>query len=110
MPRIRLSDAATVEGRFPYIAVYIMSDGVRGTLNIGVTGNLNRRIYEHREHLIDGFTKKYGINRLVWYEPHDLMTAAIQREKSLKRYRREWKINLVERENPHWIDLYPTLA
>lgn len=99
-----------MEERYRYIAVYIMADGVRGTLYIGVTSNLPRRVYEHREHLLDGFTKRYGCDRLVWYEPHEEMIVAIQREKSLKLYRREWKINLVERENPHWRDLYPTLA
>ena len=96
-------------GRDAYIAVYILSDGVRGTLYVGVTSNLPRRIEEHREGLIPGHTKRYGIKRLVWYEPHESMTAAIQREKSLKRYRREWKVNLVERENLYWADLYPTL-
>jgi len=87
-----------------------MSDGVRGTLYVGATGDLARRVFEHREGAIPGFTKKYGINRLVWYEPHACMADAFQREKSLKRYRREWKLNLIERDNPHWIDLYPTLV
>ena len=97
-------------GRFAYIAVYIMADGVRGTLYVGSTNDLPRRIYEHREGLLEGFTKTYGCTRLVWYEPHDLMTSAIQRERTLKHYVREWKINLVERENPHWDDLYPSLV
>lgn len=87
-----------------------MSDGARGTLYIGVTSDLSRRAFEHREGAIPGFTKKYGITRLVWYEPHDTMDTALQREKSLKRYRREWKINLIERENPYWADLYSSLA
>jgi putative endonuclease len=97
-------------GRFAYIAVYIMADGVRGTLYIGSTNDLPRRVYEHREGLLEGFTKTYGCTRLVWYEPHDLMTSAIQRERTLKHYVREWKINLIERENPHWDDLYPSLV
>ena len=97
-------------GKDSYIAVYLMADGVRGTLYIGVTSNLMRRVYEHREGVLPGFTRTYGCKRLVWYEAHETMLAAIQREKSLKRYRREWKINLVERENPYWADLYPALS
>lgn len=95
--------------RYPYIAVYILSDTVRGTLHIGVTSNLPRRREEHRAGVIPGHTRHYGIKRLVWYERHEAMTEAIQREKSLKRYLREWKVNLVERENLYWADLYPTL-
>ncbi len=96
-------------GKDAYIAVYIMTDKPRGTLYIGVTSQLPRRIHEHREELIGGFTKTYGLKRLAWYEPHDSMNAAIQREKSLKRWPREWKINLIERENPHWEDIYAKL-
>lgn len=92
-----------------YIAVYIMADKPRGTIYIGATGYLNRRIWEHREGLLPGFTKRYGLKRLVWYEPHGGMAEAFQRERSLKRYPRQWKINLIERENPHWDDLYPGL-
>ena len=90
-----------------YIAVYIMTDKMRGTLYIGVTNKLTRRIYEHRESIRPGFTETYGLKRLVWYAPYERMTTAIQREKSLKRWPRQWKINLIERENPHWNDLYP---
>ncbi|WP_374579697.1 GIY-YIG nuclease family protein [Phenylobacterium sp.] len=97
-------------GRDASIAVYILTDRNRGTLYIGVTSQLPRRIWEHREGLYRGFTKTYGLKRLVWYEPHEEMTVAIQREKSLKRWPRQWKINLIERENPHWDDLYPGLA
>ena len=92
------------------IAVYIMASGQHGTLYIGVTSDLIRRAYEHREGLVAGFTKKYGCKRLVWYEAHELMTDAIQREKSLKRWPRDWKLNLVESHNPQWDDLYATLA
>ena len=92
------------------IAVYILTDRNRGTLYIGVTSQLARRIGEHREGLYRGFTKTHSLKRLVWYEPHEEMTVAIQREKSLKRWPRQWKINLIERENPHWDDLYPSLA
>ena len=97
-------------GRDAYIAVYIMADGVRGTLYIGVTSDLSRRVYEHREGLRDGFTKRYGCKRLVWYEPQQTMVDAFQRERSLKRYRRDWKLNLIERANPDCLDLYSTLA
>jgi putative endonuclease len=69
-----------------------------------------KRVLEHREGLIEGFTKKYGVHRLVWYEPHELMTEAIRREKTIKKYPREWKINLIERENPYWDDLFPGLV
>ncbi len=93
-----------------FIAVYIMANSKHGTLYIGVTSRLPNRIYEHREGLIDGFTKRYGLNRLVWYEWNESMQAAIQREKTLKKYPREWKINLIERENPHWADLFPALT
>lgn len=92
------------------IAVYIMANKRLGTLYIGASGYLNRRIWEHREGLIPGFTKKYGLKRLVWYEPHHDMGAAFQRERSLKRWPRQWKINLIERENPDWDDLYASLV
>ena len=97
-------------GREAYIAVYMMSDRPRGTIYIGVTSQLSRRIWEHREGVAPGFTRRYGLKRLVWYEPHDDMGVAIGREKSLKRWPRQWKINLIEASNPHWADLYPSLA
>ncbi len=93
-----------------FIAVYIVTNRRHGTLYIGVTSRLPTRIYEHREGLIEGFTKTYGLKRLVWYEPHESMTDAIRRETSLKKYKREWKINLIEQDNPNWDDLYPVLA
>jgi putative endonuclease len=92
------------------IAVYMMASKPQGTIYVGVTSRFPARIYEHRKGLVAGFTKKYGVNRLVWYEIHESILSAIQREKSLKRYRRDWKINLVERDNPHWDDLYPGLV
>jgi putative endonuclease len=92
------------------IAVYIMASGRHGTLYIGVTSFLPKRVYDHREGLIPGFTKRYNVKRLVWYEPHQTMIGAISREKQLKKYKREWKINLIERENPNWEDLYPALV
>lgn len=100
----------TMVGRDAYIAVYIMSNRPYGTLYVGVTSALARRVWEHREGVYRGFTRTYGLKRLVWYEPHDEMTTAIQREKSIKRWPRDWKINLIERGNPRWEDLYPGLS
>ncbi|WP_374572676.1 GIY-YIG nuclease family protein [Phenylobacterium sp.] len=97
-------------GRDAYIAVYIMTNRPYGTLYVGVTGRLAHRIWEHREGVYPGFTRRHGLKRLVWYEPHDDMTVALQREKSIKRWPRDWKINLIERDNPHWDDLYAGLA
>lgn len=90
-------------------AVYMMASRKHGTIYIGVTTDLVGRVVEHREGLLDGFTKRYGVKRLVWFERHESIRPAIQREKSLKKYRREWKINLIERDNPHWDDLFPAL-
>jgi putative endonuclease len=90
-------------------AVYMLASRKYGTLYVGVTGRLIGRIVEHREELIEGFTKKYGVKRLVWFEPYESIVPAIQREKSLKKYRRQWKINLIERNNPNWDDLFPGL-
>ncbi|SFK19934.1 GIY-YIG nuclease family protein [Caulobacter sp. UNC279MFTsu5.1] len=94
--------------REAWIAVYMMADHYRGTLYTGVTAYFHSRIIQHREGR-GGFTKRYGLTRLVWYEVHDLMTEAIQRETSLKRYPRQWKINLIEADNPHWDDLYASV-
>lgn len=91
------------------IAVYILASQKNGTLYTGVASDLSRRIYEHKESALDGFTKRYGVKRLVWYEPFELITAAIQREHTLKGYPRQWKINLIEAENPDWLDLYNRL-
>ncbi len=88
-------------------AVYIMASRKHGTLYVGVTSELLNRAAQHREGAIDGFTKQYGIKGLVWYERHDGIAAAIHREKRLKKYKREWKINLIERDNPNWDDLFP---
>jgi len=89
-----------------FIAVYIMASQRNGTLYVGVTNDLIRRAYEHREGLLEGFTKKYDCKTLVWFEQHDLMTTAIEREKKLKVFRRAWKIELIEKTNPQWRDLY----
>jgi putative endonuclease len=92
-----------------FIAVYIMASRKHGTLYVGVTSQLPERVGQHREGKLPGFTKRYGVKLLVWFEEHDTMASAIQREKSLKKYRREWKTNLIERENPNWDDLFPAL-
>jgi len=85
--------------------VYILASRRHGTLYIGVTSNLLARLIQHREGLIPGFTRRYGIHRLVWYEVHDTMEAAIVREKRLKDWRRAWKIDLIETQNDDWADL-----
>ena len=89
--------------------VYIVTNHKHGTLYIGVTSDLERRIYEHREAQTPGFAAKYGCRQLVWYEQHFDISDAIQREKSLKRWYRQWKIDLVESFNPEWRDLYHEL-
>jgi putative endonuclease len=86
--------------------VYMLASKPYGTLYIGVTRDLLRRGAEHREGTAGGFTKRYGVNRLVWFEEHNDIRVAIQREKSLKKWPRQWKINLLERSNPHWDDLF----
>jgi len=89
--------------------VYIVTNRKNGTLYIGVTSDLARRAYEHREGLTPGFSSKYGCSRLVWYEEHFDIRDAIQRETSLKRWYRKWKIQLIEQMNPDWRDLYHEL-
>ena len=89
--------------------VYLLSSRRNGTLYVGVTSDLVKRIWEHRNHVVDGFTKKYGVDKLVWYEPHDSMESALQREKAIKEWKRAWKLDLIEKANPEWVDLYETL-
>jgi len=90
--------------------VYILASALGGTLYIGVTSDLVRRIYEHRMGLAEGFTKKYGIHRLVYFEQYHDVEIAIRREKRLKKWNRAWKIRLIEEVNPDWVDLYPQIA
>ncbi|GAB6904278.1 Excinuclease ABC C subunit domain protein [Desulfosarcina cetonica] len=87
-------------------AVYILSSKRNGTLYIGVTSNLVKRVWEHKNNIIAGFTKRYNVHQLVWYEIHTTMEAAIQREKQLKNWKRKWKLDLIEKVNPAWQDLY----
>ena len=82
----------------------------KGTLYIGVTNNFVRRVYEHKNGLIDGFTKKYDIKLLVYFEFYEYVYHALQRERTLKRWRREWKIKRIEESNPYWKDLYEALC
>jgi putative endonuclease len=96
--------------RFELIAVYIMASARNGTLYLGVTGNLIQRAYQHREGLIEGFSKRYGCKQLVWYERYEEIGAAIVREKDIKKWRRAWKLNLIEKTNPQWRDLYDDFA
>ena len=89
--------------------VYIMASKRNGTLYIAVTSNLLKRIWEHKQNLIPGFTKKYCVHQLVWYEIHASMSSAISRENSLKNWKRKWKLTLIENSNPCWKDLYHEL-
>jgi putative endonuclease len=85
--------------------VYILASGRHGTLYIGVTSNLLARLHQHREGLIKGFTSRYGVSRLVYFETFSAMHSAITREKQIKKWRRDWKLNLIESTNPGWVDL-----
>ena len=89
--------------------VYIMASKKNGTLYIGMTNDLIRRVWQHKNNVHEGFTKKYGVHRLVWYEATNDVHGAIQREKQMKKWNRQWKINLIEQENPEWDDLYEGL-
>ena len=90
--------------------VYILASDIGGTLYIGVTNDLVRRVYEHHTDAVDGFSKTYGVHRLVYFEQFDQVEFAIQREKRLKKWTRAWKIELIEKTNPKWVDLYPKIA
>jgi len=87
-------------------AVYILASKRNGTLYVGVTSDLVKRIWEHKNNMVEGFSKRYNIHRLVWYELHDSMESAIIREKRLKDWKRKWKLELIESRNPDWQDLY----
>lgn len=89
---------------------YMLASRKLGTLYTGVTNDLLRRVAEHREHLVPGFTSKHDVTRLVWFERHDSIEAAIVREKRIKRWRRDWKIAPIDELNPDWRDLLPDLS
>ena len=90
--------------------VYILASRPYGTLYIGVTSDLIKRVWQHREGFVPGFTKQHKTHRLVWYEVHSEIIEAITREKQLKNWKRDWKIKLIQSTNPSWRGLYPTLA
>ena len=89
--------------------VYVLASKRNGTLYTGVTSNLLKRVWEHKNNVAEGFTQKHGIHSLVWYEVHDTMDTAIQREKAIKNWNRAWKIRAIEETNPQWQDLYSGL-
>ena len=91
-------------------AVYILTSKRNGTLYTGGTSNLKKRVWEHKNNIIAGFTKRYNVHILVWFEFHTEMTSAIVREKQIKEWHRKWKLELIEKENPGWKDLYSILA
>ncbi len=90
-------------------AVYILANARNGTLYVGVTSNLAKRIWEHKNDKVAGFTKRYNVYQLVWYELHENMESAIVREKRLKDWKRIWKLDLIEEKNPNWEDLYQSV-
>ena len=90
--------------------VYMLASKRNGTLYVGVTSDLIKRVWEHKQDFVEGFTKKYGVQTLVWFEMHADMMSAIAREKALKEWKRAWKLALIEKDNPLWRDLYDELA
>jgi putative endonuclease len=90
--------------------VYILASKQNGTLYIGVTSNLLKRAWEHKNDLVEGFTKRYGVHRLVYYELYDDMVSAIKREKQMKKWNRTWKLELIERQNSRWRDLWEEIV
>jgi putative endonuclease len=91
------------------VYVHLLGSKPYGSLYVGVTSDLARRVWEHRVRAVRGFTARYGVDRLVWFEAHDSADVAMLRETQIKEWKRDWKINLIERDNPRWIDLYPNL-
>jgi putative endonuclease len=87
-------------------AVYILASKRNGTLYVGVTSDLKKRVWEHKNDLVEGFTKRYGVHQLVYYELHGEIVPAIRREKQIKKWNRSWKLELIERQNPDWGDLW----
>ncbi len=93
----------------PYY-VYMLASRRNGTLYIGVTNDLVRRVWEHKEGVVDGFTKSYGVHRLVWFESTENVHSALQRERTMKHWKRAWKVALIEEDNPDWADLYDEIT
>ena len=90
--------------------VYLLASGRNGTRYVGVTSDLVKRVWEHKEKFVEGFTKKYAVDKLVWYEVHETMESAIGREKAIKEWKRLWKLQMIERGNPDWKDLYDQIV
>ncbi len=90
--------------------VYLLASGRNGTLYIGVTSNLPGRVWQHRNNVFDGFTRRHRVYDLVWFEQHETMDSAISREKAIKAWKRSWKIELIENSNPYWRDLYAEIC
>ena len=90
--------------------VYLLASRPHGSLYIGKTTDLMRRVWEHKNKVVPGFTAKYGVDRLVWFEAQDSLEEAFRREKQIKRWKRAWKIELIEAHNPRWVDLYGSLS
>jgi putative endonuclease len=91
-------------------SVYMLTNKPYGTLYVGMTSDLLKRVWEHENKVVPGFTRRYGLDRLVWFEACEVREAALRREKQIKEWKRDWKINLIERDNPQWIDLASTLT
>jgi len=100
---------AGIHRAVPEYYVYLLASQLQGTLYVGVTNDLARRVYEHKAGMIEGFTKEYRVHRLVYYETYVDVREAIAREKAIKKWRRAWKVALIERDNPTWSDLYDRL-
>ena len=91
-------------------AVYVLASKRNGTLYVGVTSDLIKRVWEHKNNVVKGFTERYSVYQLVWYELHETMESAIRKEKMLKNWKRVWKLELIEKRNPNWQDLYETIV
>ena len=100
----------TIEREMKLPCVYILASKRNGTLYLGVTSNLVQRIWQHKNDYVEGFTKRYGVHTLVWFEPHESMESAIAREKAIKEWKRVWKVELIEKGNPTWRDLYDEIV
>ena len=108
MSFLRKQESRSQEVRQHY--VYIMASKRNGTLYIGVTSDLIKRVWQHKNNAAEGFTSKYGVHDLVYYEQHENAESAINREKQMKKWHREWKLNLIEEQNPEWKDLYEEIC
>ena len=106
MPSFRRKSESSAVTELMQPCVYLLASRRNGTLYVGVTSNLVKRIWEHKNNLVQGFTQKYGVHMLVWFELHETMESAIRREKAIKEWKRDWKLKLIEQQNPAWRDLY----